>query len=159
MCSRRHRVLLLALLAVLVPVVVTSGVAGAMRRWDWSLWPWNRGWFMFATSDGRFYQLQFEGHLEDGSDIRVNLGRWFKFPVGFETARWNEIDRNAHALAGLLQYVCHRYNVEAAPGHRMVRIASWDLTWPQGRGLRTHPADALQSQEEIKVYLPPMSCD
>ena len=150
-CDLPHRIAGWALLALCGSTILISGVASPLGRWGWTYWPWNRAWFMFSDNDGLFYKLQFGAHLEDCTDIRVDIDRWFNYPVGFETWRWNEIYRNNYELGELSRYVCRRYNNEVAePGRRIVRLTVWDEIWPQERG-RRRPLSEVPEEEKSYV--------
>src|SRR5262245_3783970 len=136
-CSKRHRRWSALLVTVLASSLLLCRLSTAFGHPEWSFWPWHMSWYMFAWDDGRLYKLQFEGRLGNGTEIRIDPSRWFKYPIGFETGRWNEFGRNPASVAALLTYLCRSYNESAGSGERLTRLRASDQTWPHDRGSRT----------------------
>ena len=157
-CASRHRRLSGLLLAVVGSTALVSGFAWPLGRWDWSLWPWNRAWYMFSANDGRHYALAFFGHLEDGQVVRVDMRRWFHVQPGFESFRYNYLPRADGALRAVAGYVCRRYNEALGAGPRMVRISVVDYSWPQKRGQRGRLAEVPLTAISAWAYLGGEAC-
>ncbi len=152
-CSSAHRWLLGVLLAAVASTALVSGFAWPLGRWDWSLWPWNRAWFMFSSNDGRHYDLAFFGHLEDGQVVRVDMRRWFGVQQMFASFRYNHLPRTEGALRAVAEYVCRRYNGALGTGPRMVQISVVDYSWPQERGQRQPLAEIPLAAVSAWAYL------
>jgi hypothetical protein len=134
------------LAAIAAGTVLWSGFACAAGRWDLSLWPWNRGWYMFSRDDGRAYHLEITGRLEDGSTTALDLGRWFRREAAFDSSRGNEVDRSPASLHALAMYTARRHNATAPPGRRVVAVTVNDLSWPRQPGRRERFADVPRSR-------------
>ena len=157
-CGSRHRWIARGLLAVVASTVIVSGFAWALGHWEWSVWPWNRAWFMFSSNDGRHYALTFFGRLQDGRVVPVDMRRWFRVQPGCESLRSNYLPRSAGALRALAHYICRRSNEAPDAGSRMERITVVDLSWPQERGRRRRSAEVPLAEMAASMYLDDAPC-
>lgn len=140
-CQLAHRQRSKIILAAYLVTVIFSGFAYPLGHFDWAIWPWRNTWFMFSYSAQHLVKMEAYGKLEDGRQVQINLDKWFRYPVAFETARYNEMPRLEKSMKRQAQYVCEQYNHEAPVGQRAVYLTYWDVRWvswvPQTKTRRT----------------------
>ena len=95
-----------------------------------SLWPWNKAWYVFSRAHSKNYQIQVWGIFENGENRQVDMTRWFKYPVGGTSRRFNEMRRDKPTMTRLANFVCAKINDEGeATSEKIEKIAVLDALW------------------------------
>lgn len=111
---------------------------------------WRKQWFMFSFSDDKLSKLIIVGTLQNGERIVVPMGRWFKYFVGFETSRYNEVSRRQEALGQLADYVCREYNKSVPAPKKIAKMTIHSVVWKQELGHRRELKDI--PSKDVRLY-------
>ncbi len=153
----RRRISLL-LLSALAGVVLWSGAACLLEKYERSLWPWHKAWYMFSWSDGYLHKLEVVGELKDSSSIKIDLDRWFQFPVAFDTRRSDEIPWTYDNFRALSLFAARRHNESASAGQQVVRISLNDVAWKCEPGTRQSYAETPEPRKIRRKLVDRLPC-
>jgi len=124
------------LLVAYITVVCVSGFAWPLGYGGASVWPFNRGWWMFHREDGFYYHLRFAVLYADGRRDEADPDRWFQWPASEATRRYDEVSRDRDTLRALVAYLCRKHNADAPPAERWRAVTVTDTGWRQTLGRR-----------------------
>lgn len=146
------------MLTLLAAAVLWSGTVCALDHYAWSLWPWNRAWYMFAWNDGHLHHIEVTGELEDASKVTIDVARWFKYPVASDTLRTDQVTADYPTWCRLARYLARKHNAEAAPGRRVVRVTISDVSWKQEVSRRLRFEDVPASRKRAWKLVDRLEC-
>jgi hypothetical protein len=135
-----------------------SAAACMAGRWDLSVWPWNRAWYMFSYSDNYLHKILAVGETDRGGQIEIDPARWFRYPVAFDTCRADEVPRQYPVLRALALHLARRHNEESPPDSQVVRVSLVDVAWPAEAGRRVRFADSPPSRRRTWKLVDRVSC-
>jgi hypothetical protein len=156
--SRAHRILCAGVILPLVLTLLWSGMACALGRSWWSLWPWNRAWFVFSDDEGYLYHLEASGRLEDQSETGIDLTRWFRYPVASGLLRPSRVPRDRDAMEALARYLCRKHNETAEKGLRMTHVSIREVSWRQEAGKRPRLEEVRDSRKRTWFHAQKTPC-
>jgi hypothetical protein len=148
----------LALLGVYVAVVAMSGFAWPLGRGHLSVFPFNRGWWMFHREDGYLYHLRFSAVRADGRLDEVDMERWFRWQASPRTRRYDETTRDRAPLRRLVAWICNAHNRESVGSNRWQAITVTDTVWFQTRGKRVSYAETPSDKLRVTTLLDTEPC-
>jgi hypothetical protein len=141
-------------IVVFLSLIILDFVFYKLKK-DFPLSFWRRQWLMFSFSDDRLSKLIVYGTLQNGEKIKVPMEHWFTYPVGFETARYNEISKQQDTLTQLADYVCAQFNANSSK--HIISVSLYSAVWNKDRGkrlaLREVPVDKLRMYPHIQNHL------
>ena len=117
---------------------------------DWPFGFWRRQWQMFSYGSNKLSRLVVSGQLENGSEIAVPMQSWFKYPVAFESSRYDEISRRYESIFQLADYVCRQYNQAAKKGEKLKTVSISSASWEKRSGFRQRLNEV--SPNQIRFY-------
>ncbi len=152
-CSWDHRRRCKIILVAYLVSILVSGLALPLKHYNWAIWPWKNTWFIFSFASNVLTKIEVYGQLEYGKEIQIDMKKWFAAPVGFETARYNEIPYQYFYIKKLADYVCQQYNEEAVAGQRLNRVSVWIAVWNQwSNGRKTRVALPEAQKKGVVEY-------
>lgn len=155
--SRRFVALGTIAFTLLALVVIRAGLAYPLQKTEWSKWPWNQNWFVFYKGAPHLYLLRASGVTRSGQKVSIELDRYFRFPVAFQSRRYNEFSRTPYQLERLAAFVCDQVNAERTVDP-LVRISVWDSWYSNLPGKRRKIDEVLGTELNEKLYLDNRAC-